>query len=101
MLERSVLVFAAVILSSQTALAQFSQQGPKLASTEATGVAHQGQSVALSADGNTAIVGGPLANCVDPARTEAGRHGGDWGGGHPRRTRRADRRWRYGHCGRA
>jgi hypothetical protein len=44
--------------SSQLALAQFTQQGPKLVGTGASGAAAQG-SVALSADGNTAIVGGP------------------------------------------
>ena len=37
----------------------WSQQGDKLVGTGATGSANQGWSVALSADGNTAIVGGP------------------------------------------
>ncbi len=37
---------------------QFSQQGPKLVGTGAIGNAAQGLSVSLSADGNTAIVGG-------------------------------------------
>ncbi len=36
----------------------WTQQGPKLVGTGAVGVAHQGTSVALSADGNTAIEGG-------------------------------------------
>jgi hypothetical protein len=36
----------------------FLQQGPKLVGSLAVGNAEQGQSVALSADGNTAIVGG-------------------------------------------
>jgi antibiotic biosynthesis monooxygenase (ABM) superfamily enzyme len=36
----------------------WSQQGAKLVSTSAVGPAYQGYSVALSADGNTAIVGG-------------------------------------------
>jgi FG-GAP repeat len=36
----------------------WSQQGSKLVSTDAVGPAYQGYSVALSADGNTAIVGG-------------------------------------------
>ena len=61
-----VLVSAALLFSSQLALAQFTQQGPKLVGTGAVGAADQGQSVALSADGNTAIVGGygdnPLGN---------------------------------------
>jgi hypothetical protein len=39
--------------------AQFIQQGGKLVGTGAVGDAVQGASVALSADGNTAIVGGP------------------------------------------
>ena len=37
----------------------WSQQGGELIGTDAVGPAAQGQSVALSADGNTAIVGGP------------------------------------------
>jgi hypothetical protein len=60
----SILIFVALLFSSQLALAQFTQQGPKLVGTGAlgtVGVAHQGQSVALSADGNTAIVGGPFS----------------------------------------
>jgi hypothetical protein len=40
------------------ALAQFEQQGAKLVGTGASGSALQGQSVALSANGNTAIAGG-------------------------------------------
>jgi len=36
----------------------WSQQGSKLVGTGAVGPAGQGRSVALSADGNTAIVGG-------------------------------------------
>jgi len=41
---------------------KFTQQGPKLYGTGATGPAQQGYSVAISADGNTAIVGGPADN---------------------------------------
>jgi hypothetical protein len=58
----AALIVAALIYSPQLALAQFTQQGPKLVGTGALGaigVAEQGFSVALSADGNTAIVGGP------------------------------------------
>jgi FG-GAP repeat len=40
----------------------WSQQGAKLVATDAIGLAQQGQSVSLSADGNTAIVGGPGDN---------------------------------------
>ena len=39
-------------------MAQFAQQGPKLVAILSAGNAEQGNSVALSADGNTAIVGG-------------------------------------------
>jgi len=41
------------------------QQGKKLVGTDAVGSARQGMSVALSADGNTAIVGGPGDNLWD------------------------------------
>ena len=40
----------------------WTQQGSKLVGTGAVGSAHQGISVALSADGNTAIVGGTTDN---------------------------------------
>src|SRR5271169_2614477 len=54
----SVMVFAALLSASHPALAQFGQFGPKLVGTGAVGGAQQGYSVALSANGNTAIVGG-------------------------------------------
>ena len=53
-----IVLVCATVLSSHPALAQFSQQGPKLVGTGAVGNAFQGYSVSLSADGNTAIVGG-------------------------------------------
>ena len=43
----------------------WTQQGRKLVGTDAVGRAHQGMSVALSADGNTALVGGPGDNLRD------------------------------------
>jgi len=43
----------------------WTQQGKKLVGTDAVGSARQGTSVALSADGNTAIVGGPGDNPWD------------------------------------
>jgi hypothetical protein len=55
-----IFVFVALLFSSQLALAQFTQQGPKLVGSDAVGQAVQGSGVALSADGNTAIVGGPV-----------------------------------------
>ena len=58
----SVLILSALLFSSQLATAQFSQLGSKLVGTSALGQANQGASVALSADGSTAIVGGPDDN---------------------------------------
>jgi Divergent InlB B-repeat domain len=57
-------IFAPLLLSSQPASAQFTQQGPKLVGTGAVQnpLVQQGSSVAVSADGTTAIVGGPLDN---------------------------------------
>jgi hypothetical protein len=53
----------ALLLSSQLGLAQFGQQGHKLVgSGSAGGAPAQGTSVAVSADGNTAIVGGNQDN---------------------------------------
>jgi len=40
----------------------WSQQGPKLVATDATGSAAQGFAVSLSANGNAAVVGGPADN---------------------------------------
>ena len=40
----------------------FVQQGSKLVGSGATGNAHQGYSLALSGDGNTALIGGPYDN---------------------------------------
>src|ERR1035437_4857300 len=59
-LGASVLLCAALVVSSQPALAQFVQQGKLVGG--AVGSANQGYSVAVSADGNTAIEGAPLDN---------------------------------------
>jgi hypothetical protein len=53
-------------------------QGDKLVGTGAVGAAEQGSSVALSADGNTAIVGGPLDNGNVGAAWVFTRTGGVW-----------------------
>src|SRR6516162_6655153 len=58
----SVLILAVLFFSLQLALGQFTQQGSKLDGKGAVGDAQQGVSVALSGDGNTAIVGGPNDN---------------------------------------
>ena len=64
-----VVALGATLGASQPALAGFAQQGSKLVGTGASGSAGQGASTALSSDGNTMIVGGPLDN---------GNFGGVW-----------------------
>jgi hypothetical protein len=54
------------------------QQGPKLAGTGAVGYAVQGFSASLSADGNTALVGGPDDNDTVGAAWVFTRSGGAW-----------------------
>ena len=56
----------------------WSQQGTKLVGTGAVGPAYQGGSVAISADGNTAIVGGPYDNSYAGAAWVFTRSGGEW-----------------------
>src|ERR1035441_6848576 len=55
------------------------QQGSKLGGTGVVGSADQGQSVALSADGNTAIVGGRVDNGGAGAAWVFTRSGEVWG----------------------
>ena len=45
----------------------WSQQGKKLVGSGAVGAASQGMSLALSADGNTALIGGPSDSQWDPS----------------------------------
>ena len=61
-LRVSIVLGCAALFSSDPALAQFLQHGPKLVGTGAVGNALQGRSVSISGDGNTAIVGGILDN---------------------------------------
>jgi len=56
----------------------WAQQGTKLAGTGNTGLAEQGQSVSISADGNTAIVGGFMDNSGVGAAWIFIRSGGTW-----------------------
>jgi hypothetical protein len=77
-LGASVVLCAALLVSSQPALAQFTQQGSKLIGTGAVGAADQGYSIALSADGNTAIVGGPTDNVNAGAAWVYTGSGGVW-----------------------
>jgi hypothetical protein len=62
--------------SSPRARAAAFQKQPKLVGTGAVGSGNQGMSVALSADGNTAIVGGPGPNNADRDRPASGRPAG-------------------------
>jgi hypothetical protein len=56
----------------------WSQQGTKLVGTGATGAARQGTSVAISADGNTAVIGGPTDNAGAGAVWLFTRTGSTW-----------------------
>jgi hypothetical protein len=56
----------------------WSQQGTKLFGGGAIGSAEQGSSLALSADGNTAIIGGPSDNSVAGAAWIFTRSGDSW-----------------------
>ena len=92
----------------------WTQQGSKLVGSDAVGFARQGTSVALSADGNTAIIGGPEGQLVcrrgvglhaqqrgvDPAGQQTGRHRRDREG-RSRPVRRPFRRRQYRHYRRA
>jgi antibiotic biosynthesis monooxygenase (ABM) superfamily enzyme len=56
----------------------WTQQGSKLVGTNVVGQAGQGISVALSADGNTALIGGPYDNSHTGAAWVFTRSGGAW-----------------------
>jgi len=56
----------------------WAQQGSKLVGTGADSIAYQGASVSLSADGNTAIVGGDQDNSWQGAAWVYTRSGGSW-----------------------
>ena len=73
-----VAINAALLLSTHAAWAQFAQQGPKLEGAGAVGAAFQGYSVSISADGNTAIIGGPYDNNQGGAAWVWTRSGGVW-----------------------
>jgi hypothetical protein len=64
----------------------FLQQGSKLTGGEETGSAQLGEGVALSADGNTAVVGGPSDNAGVGAAWVFVRSGGSWSQQGPKLT---------------
>lgn len=78
--HRFNLVLAAMLclIAPQRINAQFVQQGSKLIGSGAVGVAWQGRSVSLSADGNTALVGGDNDNSNTGAAWVWTRTGGVW-----------------------
>jgi hypothetical protein len=68
-----------VVRGRQVAMTQTFQEQPKLVGTGAVGSSSQGMSVALSADGNTVIVGGPGPNNADRERpASTGPAGAAW-----------------------
>src|SRR5204863_4270271 len=69
---------AAVLAGALPAQAGTFAQGPKLVGTGAVGNAVQGDSVALSSDGNTAIVGGSSDNSNAGAAWVFTRSAGIW-----------------------
>jgi hypothetical protein len=76
-------IAAAVLCSGsicglQPAHSQYVQQGPKLVGSGPLGVAQQGFSCALSTDGNTAIIGGPLDTSQNGASWVFTRNGSSW-----------------------
>jgi hypothetical protein len=73
----AALVLGSFLCATPLAAIQFLEQ-PTLVAADAVGNAQQGQSVALSADGNTAIVGGPKDNGGIGAAFVFTRSGGVW-----------------------
>ncbi|MFI5142469.1 MAG: hypothetical protein ACHQHM_00410, partial [Thermoanaerobaculales bacterium] len=75
---RTAVLAAITLCLSSMGLAQFTQKGTKLVGTGAVGTAQQGASVAISADGNTAIVGGFGDDSTAGATWVYTRSGGVW-----------------------
>jgi hypothetical protein len=73
-----VLFLLAAFLPSRPAFAQFAQEGAKLVGAGAVGAARQGVAVAVSADGDTAIVGGDRDNSSSGAAWVWTRNAGVW-----------------------
>jgi hypothetical protein len=73
-----IFLVCATLFSSDPAVAQFVQQGPKLVGTGAVGNAQQGRAVSIAANGNTAIVGGILDNSQSGAVWVWTRSGDVW-----------------------
>ncbi len=81
MKNRHTVVLIAVVFTTlycHSAFAQFSQQGPKLLAADAMVQPFEGNSVSISADGNTAIIGGLFDNVAVGAAWVWRRTGGVW-----------------------
>jgi len=78
MIARSCVLLTLACALAGSANAQFVQQGGKLLGTGEVGNAELGNSVAVSSDGNTAIVGGPGDNGNAGAAWVYTRSGGVW-----------------------
>ena len=74
----SALTFVALVFSPLPASAQFTELGPKLVGSGNVGASSQGFSVAVSGDGNTAIVGAPSDNSSTGAAWIFVRFGSSW-----------------------
>jgi hypothetical protein len=77
-MARHASAFLGMLFLAHVAAADWAQQGSKLVGADAAGAAWQGISVAISADGNTAIVGGPQDNSNAGAAWVYTRSGGVW-----------------------
>ena len=78
LLLSTLLVVGGLVFPPHATHAQFTQQGDKLVGTGGVGEPLQGRSVALSSDGNTAIVGGFQDNILFGAAWVFTRTGGVW-----------------------
>ena len=77
-MKRQACLFLGMLFLAEAAGAQFVQQGSKLVGLGAVGLAAQGISVALSADGNTAIIGGWADNDLTGGAWVFTRNGNVW-----------------------
>ena len=77
-MARHAAAIVGMLFLAHAAAAQFAQQGGKLVGTGAVDPANQGGAVAISADGNTAIVGGYSYDSNAGAAWVYTRSGGVW-----------------------
>ena len=78
MKSKSLCLAIIIVLLSPYVSAQWVQQGNKLVGANAVGSASQGSSISISADGNTAIVGGCYDNSNAGAAWVFTRSAGVW-----------------------